>query len=258
MSESSVYRWNAGELHLLDYCDMADAAIIAADSWLVTEGTVLALDLHRQRFFHAANGLIDDLDRFWSTSIAAIPRTGDWFPRVELQLRGAAPLAVFRLRSAPELSRSVRLASHLGADPRTAPRIKGPDTAALLRIRTEAQASGAGEAVILSPDGFVVEGAYSAIFWWRGDVLCAPSPELDRVASVTARSVIALATALAVETHYESIVPAELDGCEIWAVSALHGIRIVTAWISGPAPAELPGRLSTWRSRLHRLRQPLP
>jgi branched-subunit amino acid aminotransferase/4-amino-4-deoxychorismate lyase len=104
----------------------------------------------------------------------------------------------------------------------------------------------------------VVEGAYSAIFWWRGDVLCAPSPELDRVASVTARSVIALATALRIETHYESIVPAELDGCEIWAVSALHGIRIVTAWISGPAPAELPGRLSTWRSRLHRLRQPLP
>jgi len=258
MSESSVYRWHAGDLHLLDYCDMADAAIVVADSWLVTDGTALALDLHRQRFFRAANGLIDDLDRFWSTSIAAIPRAGDWFPRVELQLRDGAPLAVFRLRSAPELSRSVRLASHLGADPRTTPCIKGPDTAALLRIRTEAQSHGAGEAVILSPDGFVVEGAYSAIFWWRGEVLCAPSPELDRVESVTARSVIALATARGVETYTESIVPAELDGCEIWAVSSLHGIRIVTAWLSGPSPAELPGRLSTWRSRLDRLRQPLP
>jgi len=257
MSESSVYRWHAGGLHLLDYCDLTDVAIAVADSWLVTEGTVLALDLHRQRFFGVANGLIDDLDRFWSTSIAAIPRTGDWFPRVELQLRGGAPLAVFRLRGAPELSRSVRLASHLGADPRTAPCIKGPDTAALLRIRTEAQANGAGEAVILSADGFVVEGAYSAIFWWRGDVLCAPSPELDRVGSVTARSVIALATALGTEVHFESIVPAELDGCEIWAVSSLHGIRIVTAWLDGPAPAELPGRLSTWRARLDRLRQPL-
>ena len=257
MSESSVYRWHAGGLHLLDYCDLTDVAIAVADSWLVTEGTVLALDLHRQRFFGVANGLIDDLDRFWSTSIAAIPRTGDWFPRVELQLRGGAPLAVFRLRGAPELSRSVRLASHLGADPRTAPCIKGPDTAALLRIRSEAQANGAGEAVILSADGFVVEGAYSAIFWWRGDVLCAPSPELDRVGSVTARSVIALATALGTEVHFESIVPAELDGCEIWAVSSLHGIRIVTAWLDGPATAELPGRLSAWRARLDRLRQPL-
>ena len=257
MSESSVYRWHAGGLHLLDYCDLTDVAIAVADSWLVTEGTVLALDLHRQRFFAVANELINDLDRFWSTSIAAIPRTGDWFPRVELQLRDGAPLAVFRLRGAPELSRSVRLASHLGADPRTAPCIKGPDTAALLRIRTEAQANGAGEAVILSADGFVVEGAYSAIFWWRGDVLCAPSPELDRVGSVTARSVIALATALGTEVHFESVLPAELDCCEIWAVSSLHGIRIVTAWLDGPAPAELPGRLSAWRARLDRLRQPL-
>ena len=201
MSQSSISRWYEGELHPLDYCDMADTTVAAADSWLVTAGSTLALDLHRQRFFEAADGLIDDLDRFWTTSIAAIPRTGDWFPRVEVQLRDGAALAVFRLRSAPELSRSVRLASHPGRDPRVAPRTKGPDTAVLLRIRTEAQAAGADEAVILSPDGFVVEGAYSAILWWRGDVLCVPSPELERVDSVTARSVIALATALGIEVY---------------------------------------------------------
>jgi hypothetical protein len=45
--------------------------------------------------------------------------------------------------------------------------------AALLRIRTEAQANGAAGSAILD-DGFV-EGAYSAIPWWRGDVLCAPA-----------------------------------------------------------------------------------
>ena len=187
MSESSIHRWHEGELHLLDYCDLTDTRTAAADSWLVTEGSTLALDLHRQRFFDAAGALIDDLDRFWSASIAAIPHTGDWFPRIEVQLRGGDAFAVFRLRTAPALSRSVRLASHHGADPRTSPRIKGPDTAALLRIRTEAKAAGADEAVIISPDGFVVEGAYSAILWWRGDVLCAPSPDLDRVHSVTAR-----------------------------------------------------------------------
>ncbi|CAN5309697.1 aminotransferase class IV [soil metagenome] len=258
MSESTVYRWHEGALHLLDYCDMTDTSIAAADSWLVTGGSVLALELHRHRFFEAAAALIDDLDAFWNASITAIPRSGDWFPRVEVQVRSGAALAVFRLRSAPELLRSVRLASHRGADPRTVPGTKGPDTAVLLRIRTEAQAIGADEAVILSADGFVVEGAYSAILWWRGDVLCAPSPELERVDSVTSRSVITLATALGVEVYYESITPDELDGCEIWAVSALHGIRIVTSWIDGPAPAELPGRLATWRARLDRLRRPLP
>jgi hypothetical protein len=258
MSESTVYRWHTSGLHHHDEGGLIDSTIIAADSWLVTEGSVLAIELHRQRFFLAANGLIDDLDGFWDASIAAIPRTGDWFPRVELQRQTDAVLPVFRLRSAPELTRSVTLASHHGPDPRTSPRTKGPDMAALLRIRTEAQANGAGEAVILSPEGFVVEGAYSSLFWWRGDVLCAPSPELDRVDSVTARSVFALAAARGVQTHSESIVPAELDGCEIWAISALHGIRIVTGWIDGPAPAELPGRLSAWRLRLDRLRQPLP
>lgn len=257
MSESSIHRWHEGELVPLDYCDMADTTIAAADSWLVTDGSTLALDLHRRRFFEAAEGLIDDLDGFWSSSIASIPRTGDWFPRVEVQLRSGAALAVFRLRTAPALARSVRVASHAGPDPRIAPRTKGPDTAVLLRLRTEAQAAGADEAVILS-DGFVVEGAYSAILWWRGDVLCAPSPELDRVDSVTARSVITLATALGIDIYYESVVPAELDGCEIWALSALHGIRIVTEWIDGPAAAELPGRLATWRTRLERLRRPLP
>ena len=85
MSESSIHRWHQGELHLLDYRDLTDPSIVAADSWLVTDGSTLALDLHRQRFFDAAGALIDDLDRFWSASIAAIPRSGDWFPRVEVQ-----------------------------------------------------------------------------------------------------------------------------------------------------------------------------
>jgi hypothetical protein len=262
MSESSIHRWHEGALRALDYCDMTDARVSAADSWLVVDGTVLALDLHRRRFFEAAApldaGVAADLDAFWAASMATIPISGLWFPRVELQRRGEAFLLVFRLRSAPELTLSVRLASHPGPDPRRSPAVKGPDTAALLRARTDAQKLGADEAVILSPDGFVVEGAYSAILWWRGDVLCGPSPELARVDSVTARSVLALATALGIDVYSESVTPAELDGCEIWALSALHGIRIVTAWIDGPDPAELPGRLGIWRGRLDRLRRAIP
>ncbi|MCU1414319.1 MAG: hypothetical protein JWN80_1659 [Microbacteriaceae bacterium] len=255
MSVASIYRWHAGVLEPLEYCDMTDTSIVAADSWLVRSGTTLALDLHRERFLDAVTDS-SDARAFWDAAIAAIPDTDDWFPRVELQLRGDGLLFVFRLRSAPDLSRSIRLVTADG-DPRRSPLTKGPDTGVLSALRTVAQQRGADDAVILSPDGSVVETASAALLWWRGDALCAPSPELARVDSVTARSVITLATALGIDILYESVTPAELDGLEIWSLNALHGIRIVTAWIDGPSPAEQPGRLGVWRSRLERLRRPI-
>jgi branched-subunit amino acid aminotransferase/4-amino-4-deoxychorismate lyase len=255
-----IYRWHAGALTLLDYCDMAEVSIEAADSWLVTNGLALALDLHRRRFLDsvARQGFtLPDSVVFWDAAIEAIPKEGDWFPRVELQSRSGAPLLIFRRRPAPDRTRSVRLTTHLGEDPRRVPRIKGPDFAAMLRIRTEAQARGADEAVILSPLGFVIEGASSALLWWRGDTICAPAEEFDRVDSITAKSVLTLATALDIDVYHEAITPEELDGREVWALNALQGIRIVTDWVDGPELAEIPGRLETWRRRLDALRRPI-
>ncbi len=254
MSVTSIFRWHGSALQPLEHCDMTDTAVIAADSWLVVEGAALALDLHRERFLRSAG---ESAEAFWDAAVSAIPREGTWFPRVEAQRRADGEQLVFRLRSAPELKRSVRLVTH-PTDPRTAPGVKGPDTAALIAARTWAQARGADEPVILSPEGYIVEAANAALLWWRGDALCSPAPELTRVDSVTARSVIALATALGVDVLYESATPADLDGLEIWALSALHGIRIVTSWVDGPSPAEQPGRLALWRARLERLRRPLP
>lgn len=248
MSEASIFRWRDGALELLDYCDMTDTSIVVADSWLVSDGRALALGLHRERFLATA----PDAGEFWDAAVAAIPREGDWFPRVEAH---ASSRLIFRLRSAPERHRSAVLATWTGRDPRTQPRVKGPDLESMLRIRTTVQAEGADEAVILSPDGYVVEGAYSSLLWWRGDILCGPPSELDRVDSVTARSVLTLAAALGLDTHEESVTPTELDGVELWAVNALHGIRIVTRWIDGPSLAEKPGRLTQWRTRLDALRR---
>jgi branched-subunit amino acid aminotransferase/4-amino-4-deoxychorismate lyase len=278
MSVTEIHRWHDGVLQPLDYCDMSRTVVAAADSWLVSDGAALALDLHRQRFLDAVAIVAEtqrpatdprvEAPRFWDAAIDLIPREGDWFPRVELHrvtngVESDGMRFVLRLRSAPERSRSVVLATLDGPDPRTSPTIKGPDTDALLAARTSVQSRGAGEAVILSTTvdgygGYVVEGAYSALLWWRGTALCAPSPELERVDSVTARSVIALATALGIDVLYESVTPSDLDGLELWALSALHGIRIVTGWVDGPGVAEQPGRLATWRARLDRLRRPLP
>jgi branched-subunit amino acid aminotransferase/4-amino-4-deoxychorismate lyase len=251
MSVVSIYRWTGDGLELLDHCDMTGTAIEAADSWLVTDGTALALEAHRQRFATAASR---EVDAFWDAAIAAIPSEGDWFPRVESHSNGRL---LFRLRSAPERSRSVVLATWTGDDLRTMPRVKGPDLEAMLGIRTSVQAAGAGEAVLLSPDGYVVEGATSALLWWRGEILCGPAPEFDRIDGVTARSVLTLARALGVDTHEEAVTPAELDGTELWALNALHGVRIVTGWVDGPQLAEQPGRLAAWRKRLDALRRPI-
>ncbi len=239
---------------------MTLTAIEAADSWLVSDGLTLALDLHRQRFMTSiprGRYLQTDPAAFWDTAIATIPDEGDWFPRVELHSRLGGPRLVFRLRSAPERSRSASLATWTGRDPRRIPRVKGPDLEAMLRIRTKVQKVGADEAVLLSPDGYVVEGAYSGLLWWRGEILCGPPPELERIDSVTARSVLTLARALGHDIHEEAVTPSELHGTELWVLSALHGIRIATRWVDGPELAEQPGRLAVWRARLDALRRPI-
>ena len=251
MSVQSISRWHNGVLEPLEYCDMTETSIVVADSWRVVDGKVRALGLHRDRFLSTAT---EDAESFWDAAIDAIPRSGDWFPRVEQHSTGRL---VFRLRSTPETSRSAVLASWGGEDPRTEPAIKGPDLESLLRIRTAVQSEGATEAVILSPDGYVVDGAYSALLWWRGEILCGPPREFERVDSVTSRSVLTLATALGLDTHEEAVTPTELDGTELWVLSALHGIRIATGWVDGPQLAEKPGRLAAWQSRLDALRRAL-
>ncbi len=270
MSSAALFRWSGGALVPVDYCDPAEWVVEAADSWLVTEGSAFALGLHRDRFLAAAtergsalDGFADaGLESFWNAALDAIPTEGDWFPRVELRSKGGVASLVYRERTAPESTASIALATHRGADPRRFPKIKGPDLAAMMRVRAVAQESGADEGVLLTPDGFVVEGGTTSIVWWRGDILVAPPegpewPEFDRVDSVTARSLFGLAAALGVETHREPVTPAELDGTEVWALNALHGIRIVTAWVGGPELAESPGRLALWRSRREALRKPM-
>ena len=244
-----------------DDCDVQPATIEAADSWLVAEGSVLALDLHRSRFLGALpRGLAGTLDpaAFWEAAVAAIPRTGDWFPRVELRTQLRRPQLLFRLREAPERARSVVLATHEGRDPRTRPRLKGPDLEAMVRLRTTVQARGAGDAVILTAEGLIAEGSTTALAWWRGDALAVPADHIERIDSVALRSVLALAAATGVEVLREEACPADLEGCEVWALNALHGIRIVTAWVGGPLTAEEPGRLESWRRGLDALRRPLP
>lgn len=254
----SSFLWNSGRLEPED--DGVDAPIAAADSWLVAEGKVVALGLHRARFFAAIAPEKQErlrLEEFWAASLAHLPRTRHWFPRVELRHDSGTPRLAFRLRRAPSRGTSLTAVTHQGQDPRRQPGIKGPDIAALAEIRRDAQLRGADEAIILSETGHVVDGASTAILWWRGQTLCAPPTSLVRVDSVTAKTLMAIATALGTEIRYEAAQPHELDALEVWAVNALHGIRTIAAWIEGPALAGESSRASAWRARMDALATPL-
>jgi branched-subunit amino acid aminotransferase/4-amino-4-deoxychorismate lyase len=232
-----------------------------ADSWLVADGGVRALQLHRDRFLSgvAAQTSVDreSAEGFWDAAMAELPRTGEWFPRVDALQTGDETTLTLRIRPAPPLGVTVRVASLAGGDPRTIPAVKGPDIARLGALKSDAARDDVDEPVIVSDSGHIVDGATTAVLWWRGDRLFAPSASLRRVDSVTAKSIRLLAAATGTGSGEEFATPADLAGCEVWAVNALHGIRIVTTWRNGPRLGRNPGRATVWQRRLDALVRPL-
>ncbi|WP_136643513.1 aminotransferase class IV [Subtercola vilae] len=81
-----VYR--GGAFVAAEAPDARRPRLLAADSWLVDDGRVRAIDLHRTRFIAAAldSGFSNEplLAAFWQTALEAIPPIHRWFPRVEL------------------------------------------------------------------------------------------------------------------------------------------------------------------------------
>ena len=220
----------------LDWCDPHEGRLLAADSWRVVDGRARGLDLHRERFLSAARAHRDDAHDFWRDAIAALPRTGDWFPRVELRERGDGTHLGLRLRPTPATSSEVVVAT-ARHDPRTQPLVKGPDLDALLALRVAVQPRGAGEAIVVDAHGHLIEGAYSGLLWWRGDTLVRPRDAVPRIPSVTVQLVLAAARADGVALAEADALPDDLEGCELWVLSALHGLRSASRWIDGPSLA---------------------
>lgn len=226
-------------------------SIDVADSWLSVDGRVLAFAAHERRFADS----VEHMGGSREAALTAIgraredtPPTGRHFPRVVFA-DGAFEHTV---RAAPERMPTAVLWTS-PVDPRTQPEIKGPDLVELGGLRLLAAEHGATEAVIVDDDGHVVEGAYASLAWWRGDALHAPPADVPRVRSVTWQAVQAIAASLGVELREEQARPDDLAGCEIWVMSALHGIRGAAAWVGGPEPAA-PERAPLWQARLEALR----
>lgn len=266
MSAPTAARWRAGILEPLDACEVRPVRLLAVDSWLLRDGAVVALDAHRARFLGSvpADEAAAAAD-FWDAALAALPRTGTWFPCFELRaVEQAAREApgrrelVLRVRPAPALRETLALATHDGLDPRRAPHLKGPDLDRLTAVRTAAQDRGADDAVLLDGTGAVAETATANLVWWRGETLVAPEPAIPQLPGVTRAALRALALAHGVEVRPGRATPGDLAGCELWALNSLHGIRRVERWVDGPPLTAAPGRLRAWRARLEALRLPLP
>ena len=258
MLEGEFFRFDGNAL--IPCADtVSEVRLAAADSWLVEDGRTRSLDAHYERFGawvqEFAPEIASSLPAFNAAVTNAIPLEGNWNPRIELHLAcedGSPKVATlyFRHRSAPELQSTARLWTLDEPDPRSIPRVKGPDLSLGMQIRRKAILHNADEAALLTADGHLEEGALSAIVWWRGDVLCAPGDSINWLPSVTRSLVFEIARQCDTEVHFEEAKPESLIGCEVWLLSALNGIRPVTNWVNLDGPLGEPTHIEAFSKRL--------
>lgn len=217
----------------------SDLEVLAADSFVVDESQAVGFSRHLDRFRQAVEDspvkVGDHLERFLGQALAEIPLTGRWFPRIDLVTDSEATWWRYHHRVAPTLETSVRLAvaSH---DPREKPWRKGPDLKRMGQLR-ESVADIADEALIVSADGAVVEGAYSSIVVidpHRREASITPR-QYPRIPSVTEQIVAESLMSEGFDISETAHTIESLADHEVWVLSALHGIRVATEIHGGPA-----------------------
>jgi branched-subunit amino acid aminotransferase/4-amino-4-deoxychorismate lyase len=255
---SQFFQFRDGVLVPIREASAQDVQLEVADSWLVEDGKSRSLQAHLERFAAWVSEISPSceasLDEFFKLVIEKIPATGRWFPRIEFHAEAESPHHLYlRLREAPEQLGEITLWTLPEPDPRLKPTVKGPDLSLGMQMRRNAKMHGADEAVILDTDGFVLEGALSALVWWRGDVLCSSSESLPWLPSVTRDEIFSIAHQMGFATKTEKVRPSDLVGLEIWALSSLQGIRVVSDWIDLGSPIAKPIHFEAFNRRLKML-----
>jgi branched-subunit amino acid aminotransferase/4-amino-4-deoxychorismate lyase len=229
--------------------------VVAADSFVVDQGKVIGYDRHLSRFAEAITdagfSLEAELAEFISHCEMWIPREGRWFPRFDLVASPEGHYFRYHHRLAPAQQETASLIV-APSDTRLVPHRKGPDLERMGDLRWWAYSRGAQEALILSPDGIVVEGAYSAIAVIDHDSneFAITPKSFRRVPSITEGIVCGLVDEAGLSVVQKNHTIAQLEGKEVWVLSALHGIRIATDIAGGPS-------LAIDESRQHHFQQQL-
>lgn len=245
----------------LALADKPEEKLMVADSWLVQDGRVRALHLHRQRFFSSCIELAgigpDILNDFWNAATGKLPKTGLWFPRIELAGNTSSPVLQIRIRRAPAIHSMIRLIDYHGEDFRKWPRHKGPDLAKLIAAKKEIVEQGADEAILTTRKGFLLEGLTTSLLWWEGSTLCTTSPSRRVLPGVTSQLLGLIAEQENIPFACRFRKPADLNGCEVWAVNALHGIRRAIEWKKSPFQTSSHIDINHWRQKLDEFSKPV-
>jgi len=122
-----------------------------------------------------------------------------------------------------------------------------------MQMRRNAKMHGADEAVLVDSSGFLLEGALSSIVWWRGERLFSVPDELPWLPSITRQEVFSIAEQMGIQTGTERIKPADLIDLEIWALSSLQGIRVVSDWVNLGGPVGSARHFDAFSKRLRLL-----
>jgi branched-subunit amino acid aminotransferase/4-amino-4-deoxychorismate lyase len=247
-----LYQFSEGRFSPMEWCDPTRGNTLVADSFRLEDGLVVALERHLERFSGSVTAHTDvtprRLDEFLTALPEVLPSQGSWFPRIEaVETPGGATLR-YRERPAPAWESEVVIAraSH---DPRRYPHVKGPDLGALMALRTQVEPLGAQEAIIMGDGDTLVEGAYSSLMMWLpGDqgptVISAATPHLP---GVTEAVLSDIATQQGLEVSHKNLTVSQLEGAEVWVLSALHGIRVASVFVDGPALNQEANRRAEWQ-----------
>ena len=225
--------------------------LLAADSWLVDDGRVRAVERHWARFEATCreHGVEPD-----AVAQLRAPRRGERCRPADagFPASSCAPTASSRSHLRPAPAREPTVVAWVAdvADPRREPRRKGPDLERLAALRARAAAHGAGEALLSDGEGRLIEGAFTSLLWWEGETLCAVPDDAPILPGITRALLLELARDRGTPMARRRPWPQELADRETWLVSALHGIRVVTGWANGGPPAGGAPRAGGWQRLL--------
>jgi 4-amino-4-deoxychorismate lyase len=229
----------------------------AFETTRVYAGRPFRLDAHLERFANSAARLrlpAVDPTLFRDLTAEALSAAGvpDCFVRLYLtpgREGREEPVALVLVESLPaELeetrARGIRVISlPLGLEPSLLGGVKSTSYALNMVAVDEARRRGGDDAVFLGPEGVVMEGPTTNVWWRRGNVLCTPALELGILEGVTRGALMELAVDRGYEVEVGVYPLGELAGAEeAFTSSAVREVMPVVALDGEPIGDGAPGR----------------
>jgi branched-chain amino acid aminotransferase len=174
------------------------------------DGRPFELEAHLDRLERSAAAIELPVERetFEAEIAALLERNGDADAQLRLLLtRGGRRIAL--IEPAADFGEQVRLATVTYQPTVILTGVKSLSYGANMQATRLAKARGADEALLVRPDGIVLEPPTSTIFWARGDTLSTPSLDSGILDSITRRVLIAELEVVEAELALDDLLGAD-------------------------------------------------